>query len=416
MRADRSGGPGTAIDTEGAERAAPGPTLIDLRAAATAGPVTRNGMEPRTSVVTAAETGAIVLSPEQALEAGAALKQLDFATIGPGEIINLGLPAEQSLQATLDGFLARLDRATAAKVFALFERLEKGVDDAKLPEILERLHEGEKPGFFEGLFARFRGKTPDELMREFLDEIGALIAGRTRTLADQMQRLEGELSQEMQRLFAELKALETLKQSYAAHFGDFTVAAGTARAFLEEARRVVDRARSEAAPGDVAAQGRVRDLEDKLRLLESRALALEGTYTRLPADQIVIQQIEQAGIATLQETATTVAARFASIKMTLLSIHGAFAVKSVHQLSERQARMDEQLAKLRGATLKDVAVAAAKAPGDNRLAQAEQIERIVATTKEVHAMIEVARRETEEKFARARQKFADARRELAALA
>ncbi|MGT2467579.1 hypothetical protein ACVOMV_25975 (plasmid) [Mesorhizobium atlanticum] len=77
----------------------------------------------------------------------------------------------------------------------------------------------------------------------------------------------------------------------------------------------------------MVAQARVQELRDKLRLLESRALALEGTYTRLPADQMVIQQIEQAGITTLQETATTVAARFASIKMTLLSIHGAFAVK-----------------------------------------------------------------------------------------
>ncbi|MDN5750920.1 MAG: HAD family hydrolase, partial [Pseudonocardia sp.] len=62
-------------------------------------------------------------------------------------------------------------------------------------------------------------------------------------------------------------------------------------------------------PAEVAAQARVRELQDKLRLLESRALALEGTYTRLPADQMVIQQIEQAGVATLQETATTVASR-----------------------------------------------------------------------------------------------------------
>ena len=152
-----------------------------------------------------------------------------------------------------------------------------------------------------------------------------------------------------------------------------------------------------------------------LQLLESRALALEGVYTRLPADQLVIQQIEQAGVATLQETATTIASRFASIKMTLLSIHGAFAVKSVQQLGERQARMDEQLTKLRGAALKDVAVAAARAPGDNRLAQAQQIEAIIVSTREIHELVEAARSETEEKFETARQKFAQARSELAAL-
>jgi len=360
-------------------------------------------------------TGAIVLSEDQMPKAETVLATLDFAGIAPGDIIKLGFGAEQALQKTLDGFLARLDKDTSAKLFDLFGRLEKGVEDAKLPEILQRLQEGEKPGFFEGLFARFSGKTSDQMLREFMEEVGALITGRTQTLADQMQRLEGELANEMQKLFGELKALDMLKQSYASHFGDFTVAAAAARAFLDKARGFVASEQTKAQASDVAAQTRLRELEDKLRLLESRALALEGTYTRLPADQIVIQQIEQAGVATLQETATTIASRFASIKMTLLSIHGAFAVKSVQQLSERQARMDEQLAKIRSATLKDVAVAAAKAPGDNRLAQAEQIERIVATTKEVHAMIEAAKRQTEEKFAMARQKFAQARQDLAAL-
>lgn len=230
-----------------------------------------------------------------------------------------------------------------------------------------------------------------------------------------MGQIEGELSGEMQKLFGELRSLDQLKQAYAAHFSDFTVAAAAARGFLDKARAYVETETAKVTAGDVTAQTRLRELEDKLRLLESRALALEGVYTRLPADQIVIQQIEQAGIATLQETATTIASRFASIKMTLLSIHGAFAVKSVQQLSERQARMDEQLQKLRSATLKDVAVSAASAPGQNRLAQAQQIENIVASTKEIHALIETAKQQSDQKFATARQKFAQARAELATL-
>lgn len=360
-------------------------------------------------------TGAIVLRQEQLAKANDQLAELDFDVIAPGDIIRIGLDAEQALQRTLDGFLARLDKNNSAKLFDLFGQLEKGVDDAGLPEVLERLHEGEKPGFFRGLLSRLGGKPPEQLVREFMDEVGALISTRTRTLADQMHRIEGELAAEMQKLFGELKTLDTLKQSYSAHFDDFTVAAASSRMLLEKAKSHLSDERIRAEPGDVVAQTRLRELEDKLRLLESRALALEGTYTRLPADQMVIQQIELAGVATLQETATTVASRFASIKMTLLSIHGAFAVKSVQQLSQRQARMDEQLANIRGATLKDVAVTAAQAPGDNRLAQAEQISSIVATTKEIHGMIETAKRQTDEKFAVAREKFAEARQELAKL-
>ena len=360
-------------------------------------------------------TGAIVVRQDQLPQVEQALGSLDFRAMPAADIIKLGFGAEQALQQTLDGFLARLDKKTAAKVFALFERLEKGVEDANLSEVLEKIQNGDQPGFFESLFAKITGKDPDEIVREFMDEVRELITGRSKTLADEMQRLERELTKEMQTLFGELQVLDTLKQSYVTHFANFTVDAAVARAFLESAKAYVAKEQASLNAADVVAQTTLRELQDKLQLLESRALALEGTYTRLPADQMVIQQIEQAGIATLQETATTIASRFASIKMTLISIHGAFAVKSVQQMSERQARMDEQLIKLRGEALKDVAVTAATAPGDNRLAQAQQIEAIIASTREIHALVKEAKAETEAKFELARQKFAQARSDLAQL-
>lgn len=361
------------------------------------------------------DTGAIVLRPEQVPQAEQALAALDFAAVPSGDIIKIGLSAEQALQKTLDGFLTRLDKKTASKVFALFGRLEKGVDDAKLPEILEKIQKGEDPGFFAGLFAKLTGREPEEAFREFMQEVGDLISNRTQTLADEMGRLERELSKEMNTLFGELQVLETLKQSYGTHFASFTVDAAVARAFLGKARQYLTQQTAAADPADVSAQARLRELQDKLRLLESRALALEGTYTRLPADQMVIQQIEAAGIATLQETATTVSSRFASIKMTLLAIHGAFAVKSVQQIAERQARLDQQLTQLRGQATKDVAVSAAKAPGDNRIAQAQQIAAIITQTREIHELVETAKQETEAKFETARQMFEKSRAELAAL-
>lgn len=380
-------------------------------------PETRAGTLPAEAPApsTPLDTGAIVLRPAQVPEAERAVAALDFATMRSGDVIRIGLDAESSLQRTLDGFLARLDKKTAASVFELFGRLEKGVEDAKLPELLERIQNGEKPGWLGTILARLRGKGRDELIQELLAEVGDLVAGRTKTLADEMSRLEGQLERDMQKLFAELGSLDTLKQSYATHFADFTLAAAVARAFLDKARAYVAAEQAKANPADVEALARIQELQDKLRLLESRALALEATYTRLPADRFVIQQIEQAGVATLQETATTVASRFASIKMTLLSLNGAFAVKSVQQVANRQAQLDRQLADIRGTVLKDVAVSAARAPGENRLAQAQQIEQIIATTKEIHGLVEIAKQTTDEKFEQARQKFAAARQELASL-
>lgn len=378
-----------------------------------ASPVVTPVPEPHLPAVL--DTGAIVLKADQLPKAQQALDALDFGALPSADIIKFGFSAEEALQRTLDGFLNRLDDKTAAKVFDLFGRLERGVDDAKLPEVLERIQNGDKPGFLQGLFSKFTGKSADDAISEFMEEVGALISGRTRTLASKMQSLEGELNSEMQKLTSELASLDALKKAYASHFADFTFDAAVARAFIDKAKLYIATREKSSNPADVAEQSSIRELHDKFRLLESRGLALEGVYTRLPADQMVIQQIEQAGVATLQEAATTIAARFSSIKMTLLSLHSAFAVKSVQQISERQKKMDEQLTKLREMAVKDVAVSAAKAPGDNRLAQAQQIETIIASTREIHALVEQAKQQTAEKFEIARQKFAKARDELAAL-
>ncbi|WP_460735302.1 hypothetical protein [Lysobacter tyrosinilyticus] len=360
-------------------------------------------------------TGAIVLREDQLPQAESALAALDFETIGPGQIATIGISAEQNLGKTLDGMLARLDKKSAAKVFDLFARLQRGVDDANLPEILEKVQRGEKTGLLgtlRALLLKLMGKSAEEIAQDLMDQLSDLITGRTRTLAMEMQKLEGELNKEMQVLSTELTSLGQLKQKYGEHFGEFTVQAAVARAFVDKARAYVQAQAAAADPADLVAQARVRELEDKLRLLDSRALALEGTYTRLPADRLVIQQVEDAGVATLQETATTVASRFASIKMALLSIQGAFAVKTVQQISARQAKLDEQLTKLRGDALKDVAVTAARAPGDNRLAQAKQIEAIIVSTREINALVKASRKETDEKFDIARASFEQSRNAL----
>ena len=136
----------------------------------------------------------------------------------------------------------------------------------------------------------------------------------------------------------------------------------------------------------------------KVQLLESRTLSLVGSYMRLPADHIIIQQIEQAGVATLQETTITAASRFSSIKTTLLAVNGAFNVKAVQQIAERQAKMDEQLQKVRSQITKEIVTTAMSNPGDNRLEQAAQIEKIIADAVEIKTLINKAQAINEEKF------------------
>ena len=358
------------------------------------------------------DIGAIVLHPDYLPHIQQQLNKLSFETIPAGQIISIGLEAEKALHQTLDGFLARLDRRTAAQVFALFRRLKKGVADAELDTVLAEIQEGDEPNLLQSITGWFQGKSHEQIVDELMGALGDLIAGKTKSLADEMAGLEKELTQEMQKLFVELQALEKLKDAYGEHFLNFSYQAAVAHAFWVNAKSYVESQAAQVQSNDMIGLGHIQELENKLRLLESRALALEGVYTRLPADQLVIQQIEQAGITTLQETATTISSRFASIKMTLLAIHGAFTVGNVQRISERQAQMDQQLTDLRTKALKQVAVAAAQSPGENRLQQAQQISGIVSATAEISQLIDTAEQETDAKFEEARRLFQQARDDM----
>lgn len=368
-----------------------------------------------TAIVPFKNTGSIVLRDDQLGTAQEMLGKLDFATITAGDITTLGHTAEIGLMQTLDGFLSGIDRNTNPQLFALFDRLQDGVADAKLPDLLVEIQQG-KLGLGQRVLGFFSKKALADAAQKAYQATCDLVSGRTQTLQGIMQQLEQELATAMTSLLADLQKFEELKGTYHHHIDDFAIVAAVGKAFLEKAREHValKRQQHEANP-NAGSQMELQELETKLQLLESRALALEGVYTGLPANQLVLQQIQSAGVTTLQETATTATIRFSSIKMTLITLHGGLKVKGVQQLSARQAGMDRQLAEVRGALTKEVVTTAANAAGDNRLAQAQQIEQLIALTGEVHQIVEKARTTNQQKFDTARGMFASARQNLATL-
>ncbi len=370
---------------------------------------------PTANISTVPSAGAINLDEAQFALAKQQVQALNFLDIPTGSIIQIGFQEEQALQATLDGFLSRLNTKNAGELFDLFGQLQKGVSDTDLPGLLQQI-QSTKPGVLRGALNRVMRKSPEDIAREAYQVVCDLIAGKTKTLTDLMKGLENELQEKMRALLRELTQLDALKKEYRNHWQAFAVVAVASRMFLDQAREIVveERRKLQADP-DVRQQTLVQELESKLQLLESRALALEGSCTRLPADELVIQNIEQAGVATLQETATTSSQRFANIKMTLLALHGAVQIKGVQQLSASHASLDAQLATVRGAVMKEVVTTAANAPGDNRLAQAVQIEAIIRETTDLQTIVATARTENQRKFGEAHQRFAAARAALAHL-
>jgi hypothetical protein len=134
--------------------------------------------------------------------------------------------------------------------------------------------------------------------------------------------------------------------------------------------------------------------------------------TKLPSDQLKIRQLQNAGVQTLMETATTAASRFASIKMTLISINGALIVQGVQRLSLAGRSLDEALQGIDRKLVNEVVTSASSAPGDNRLAQAQQLQQVVADTKALQLIIDQARVKNTAQFEQARQIYTQARADM----
>jgi len=352
----------------------------------------------------------LALSPQQQDSLLARVDAFRFGEISQHDIASLGLEPELALNRTLDGFLSRIDKSSSPQLFTLVASLNQQVQDENLPELANRILNAQ-PSLLARILGFFNPKSLRQAAHRAYEEAARIASGRSKALSELIGGMETKLRAEMTRLNEELRHLDTVKAEYRKSFVAFAEDAVFLNSVLAKARAEVAAMEPELA----ADPQRRHDVRDKLQALESRALAVEGTLTKLPADQLVIRQLQNAGVATLQELATTMASRFASIKMTLLTIHGARMVQDLQRLAQQGADLDSNLNKVRGMLMKDVVETAATAPGDNRLAQAQQLQSVVADTQSLVALVDAARDTNQRKFDEARALMAQAREDMLTL-
>lgn len=359
----------------------------------------------------------LVLSPTQALEAEEMAAQVDFATLSPAEIAKVGLDEGRGFQDTLDDFLERLGGDRADKLYDLCEQLNSGVADAELPALYEEIVNQQKNSGWRWWVNPWNwGRGALQAARQAHQETVKRTTEKTTQLSRLMADMESQLTHEVHNLTLGLNELDALKKSYSLHAANFAVVVSAAQLMLAKARQLVaDKETEVAKTPDALVQADLQDLKNKLQLLESQALALEGAYSRLPADRLVIQQIQNAGLTTLQEVIITATSRFNSIKMTLLTLRGLLDVQGVQAIAQRQATMDRQLESIRRAVGQKVVLTAAVTPGNNRLEQATQIMQIVDDNRSMQEAVQKGRFDNQEKFAKARQILAEARQGMATL-
>lgn len=344
-----------------------------------------------------------LLDESQCQQVLAQIAASDPGKLPMAEIARLGAEAEQGLARVLEAFLGQIDEESAPRLFKLVEGLQEVVEREDLPSVARAILDA-KPGYLDRLRGLFSRRALRQAGERAYEEACRLASGKTRTLAEQVAEMARQVQAEQGRLLGNLHRLDQLKQAYSEQWQAFAAAA-----------LLVDGLWRKAMASPLPAGVSESEWGERIQALENRALALESALSRLPADQLVIRQLQNAGVATLQEIAGTLAMRFNSIRMSLLTLHGARLTQDLQRLAQAGAHLDANLAAVRGQWVGEAAVQAAQAPGTQRLAQAQQLQEIVAESRRLHDLVNAARQESREKNQRARRLFAQAQQQMQAL-
>jgi hypothetical protein len=383
---------------------------------ATPTPTLSFGAAPTGNLPAARNKPKVTLSEEEQAVVGQNLASLSIRSISLPDLATFASEPEENLGNVLSGFLSRIDMFDNPQIFKLVDELGEQVEGQKLDKLADRIMNA-KPTRIQQFQMLFMSK---KARRALLDQIFGAIQdvarNSTTTLQTVVDNLDKKLQIEQAKLMGEIGVMTELKDRYKISFREFAMSVAIADAFLEKARSEVNDYEKSMDSNDPAQRTELAELKAKLQALESRALALEGTYTRLPADQLVIGQLEGAAISTLQETTTTAAQRSNSIKMTLVTLNTAMVARSTQRVAEEGKAIDQNLAAVRGKVTAQVVDYAANAPGNNRLDQANQIKKIVAETEALVGIVDAARTANKQKFATARTTLEQARKDMLRIA
>ncbi|MFP3637709.1 hypothetical protein [Paraburkholderia sp. SIMBA_054] len=352
----------------------------------------------------------VTLEEAQIAQVQQKLAAFNFASMKQQAIVTLEAEPTLALNRVLDAYLARINKAENPQIFKLFDSLDDAIARENLGQLADNILNA-KPGFKDRLIGLFSKKALRTAMDRVYEDLSRMAKLKSRDLSEVVNSMERQIRSEMTKLNAEMLQMDGLKAEYRKSFVDFAV--GTA--FLHNA---LLKAQSE-APALLAAAGqdvtRQQEIQDKLQSLESVALARETMMTRLPAEQLVIRQLQSAGVSTLQEIDTTLGDRLASIRMTLITIHGSQLVQNVQRLSQSGANLDNNLQAVRAKVMQGVVTTAATAPGTNRADQARNLRQVVTDTQTLLDIVKQAREKNQANFEEARTTLASVRADLLTL-
>lgn len=332
------------------------------------------------------------LSPQMTQTAAAQANSFSLKDVNLLDISKLADTAEKGLAKTVSDFLSRCTSESPV-VFRLVKELNAEIEKEKVGELAAQVI-NPQPGTMAKFVGMFSKKKLDNAIDEVINGLSIALRGKTKNLNDVINKMQAELERDQQKQVVSIQEMQKLKAAYQKAFTDFTTDVAYMVLILDKSKKEFQAIEAEGKMDGYE----LSELKQKLAALESRTIFLSSAMLKLPADQLVITQLEEAGIITLSESASTALSRFTNIKMTMLNIHQALVTATLQRNMMQGQALDENLAAVRWQLTGQVALKSAKMMGDNRVREAERLQQTVNDIAALQTEIESARANQQQQF------------------
>lgn len=350
-----------------------------------------------------------MLPSERLAEAQTIADRTSLSALEASRLVTFGEEAVSGFGAKLDAILMQISNGQSPVLFELFRTIRDGVNGANLRELEADIRTRLQGSIIERLLIALGLRDPADRLKRVSDEVRSILQSKAKSLSDLIRPLEARVADESSKLVGEVSRMSQLADAYRDSIVSLGVFVEAGRRIVEGAESELDRLKKEAAEGDPLRVQTARDYSQKLDIFRNRVLVLETAYAKAPADLDSIGIARGAALATLAETVSSANTEFNDIKSVLIRLHVLFQMQSIQQMNEMRRELRASLQQYGLEVLNDVSVNAARASGENRLADAELVLGTAQRLRSIADKVIAEGEKNKQRYAEARVKLEQAR-------
>jgi hypothetical protein len=366
--------------------------------------------------VTVRDTNSLSLADPKVSQSIAQMVQTNTLTkLDDQKVVLFGSERQKVASAALDGLLVEVTKGTSPVLFELFRQLNKGVDETDLGKLESEIRAAQNTKWWHGILDTLKLSSVAKRIEAANDKIGGLLQAKSANLLTLTSAMEKQIQDEVGKLITDGKRLDKLANEFRTNVTEFTI-------YVEAAKQILAEGEAELARRNAAAKlandplmiEDAKKFEQRVDLFRARGVVLETILAKAPVELESIRLTQGAALTVLSETANGAVSELSDIKSILLKLATAHQIASVQGINDQRRQLRDKLQSYGTQMLGNVALAAVKAQGQNRIEDATKLLDFATKVQQISKVISDEEKQNLTRYGEARTKLNEVKKLMGA--